>query len=104
MNREEKERHIGQILLAEAEGKEILYCGGAFVENKVIKDRLVSEPESYQIKPEPRAVYINIHPQDVTAGMYDTEMQAQNAVENDESGVDFLIVGYKIELPGEDND
>ena len=107
MNEQKKATHIGEILLACADDRKILFDGlytGPWqisekgVDGKFTYHSLLNEPERYSIKKEPKVVWVNVYKRDGTRKntifQHPTKRTAEHCV-----GSDAIVTAHPIELP-----
>ena len=105
MNREETERHIGMILLADNGGKTIVQDGkdmGCIIwrDTALIHD-LMSNPERYSIKPEPRVIFVNVYLPSESHSVL-TVHAHENSFDAEKHANKFAsLIAHRIEIPGE---
>lgn len=102
MNEQEHAQRIGEILIDYFSGKEI-HCDGtgtlaAQMSSGEHLQILVSDPEKYHTKKEPRFIYVNVYPNTNGSGS-DIDRYDEKDAATVSATLDCLVVAHRIEIP-----
>lgn len=113
MNDQEKAQHIGEILLALEAGGTVTYGFGRGAPTNEMTNKedkfssislrqLTQHPERFEIKKEPRVIYVNVQRDgDTVAGTTSFDSPKEASVDAIASGVEYWVIAHPIPIPGD---